>query len=197
MKLYELTNEMNDAAESLEAALAWEPDTNADGKPIDEDGNVIANIEEYRAELLAVSAELLNALSGAFDEKAGNVAVYIKNLKAEAEALHKEERALKFRRQVKERALERMVGYLLDEMQRAGKDKISTPQAAISIRNNALSVKIDDEKSFVEWAQKNDHDELLKFSQPEIRKTEVKNLINSGENVPGASLIRTQSLIVK
>lgn len=197
MKLYELTNEMNDAAESLEAALAWEPDTNADGKPIDEDGNVIANIEEYRAELLAVSAELLNALSGAFDEKAGNVAVYIKNLKAEAEMLHKEERALKFRRQVKERALERMVGYLLDEMQRAGKDKISTPQAAISIRNNALSVKIDDEKSFVEWAQKNDHDELLKFSQPEIRKTEVKNLINSGENVPGASLIRTQSLIVK
>ena len=60
-----------------------------------------------------------------------------------------------------------------------------------------ISVKIDNEKAFVEWAQKNDHDNLLKYSQPEIRKTEVKNLINSGETVPGASLIRTQSLIVK
>ena len=197
MRLYELTNEMNDAAESLEAALAWDPDTNAEGQPIDEAGNIIGNIEEYRAELLAVSVDLLNALTGAFEEKAGSVATYIKNLKSEAEALHKEERALKARRQVKERALERVTAYLMEEMKRAGKSKIDTPQAVMSIRNNALSVRIDNEKEFIEWAQRNAHEDLLKYAQPEIRKTEVKNLINSGEEIPGAQLVRTQSLIVK
>ena len=83
MKLYELTEEMNLAAESLEAALAWEPDTDADGRPVDDDGNVIENVEAYRADMLAAWQDTLEGISGEFDEKAGNIAAYIKNLKSD------------------------------------------------------------------------------------------------------------------
>lgn len=197
MKLYELTEEMNQIAENLEAILAWQPDTDADGKPIDDDGNIIANAEAYRAEMLAAWRGTLECIEGEFDEKAGKTAAYIKNLKSDCEQLKREEIALKSRRTVKENALKRMTEYLLDEMQTAGKKKIDAPQAVISIRNNAESVAVDNEAAFILWAQEHEHDELLKYSQPEIRKTEVKALLKSGGEIPGAQLVRTQSLIIK
>ncbi len=196
MKLYELTNDINEIAENLEAALSWQPDTNADGKPIDDDGNVIENVEAYRAEMLAAWQTTLEAVGGEFDEKAGNIGAYIKNLKSDCDELEKEEKALKSRLTVKKNALRRITDYLLGEMRRIGKSKIDTPKALISIRNNAESVQIDDEAAFILWAQKH-NENLLKYSQPEIRKTEVKNLLKAGEKVPKAQLIRTQSLIVK
>ena len=51
MTLYNLTDEVIMAAEALECALEWEPDTDADGKPIDGDGNIIGDVEGYRAAL--------------------------------------------------------------------------------------------------------------------------------------------------
>lgn len=196
MKLYELTDEMELIAENLEAALAWEPDTDADGNPIDDDGNIIEDVDAYRAEMLAAWRDTLEAAGGEFDEKAGNIAAYIKNLKAEAEDIHKEERALRRRRAVKESALSRMIEYLLAEMERAGKRKVETPRAAISIRNNPESVEIADERKFIEWAQEH-ADNALKYIQPEIKKREVLAMIRSGQNVPEARLTRTQSLIIK
>lgn len=196
MKLYELTEEMNLAAESLEAALAWEPDTNADGKPVDDDGNVIENVEAYRADMLATWRGTLEGISGEFDEKAGNIGAYIKNLKSDCEQLKKEETVLKSRRRIKENALERMLSYLLDEMNAAGKKKVESPQAVISVRNNPESVNIPDEQKFIAWAEEH-NDSLLKYAQPEIRRTEVKTLLKSGQELPGAALTRTQSVIIK
>lgn len=197
MTLYELTDEISMIAENLEAALAWNPNTDADGRPIDDDGNIIEDVEAYRAEMLVAWRDTLAGVDCEFDTKAGNIAAYIKNLKAEAELIHKEEQALRSRRAVKEKALDRMVEYLLGEMGHIGKRKIDTPQALISIRNNAESVEILDEKSFIEWAQNNNHDELLKYAEPEIRKTPIKKLIQGGEKLPHTRLVRTQSLIVK
>lgn len=196
MKLYELTDEMALIAENLEAVYSWEPDTDADGNPIDGDGNVIVNVEEYRAQMLSAWQDTLEAVGGDFDEKAGNIAAYIKNLKAEAENIHKEERALAVRRRVKEKALARITEYLLCEMERAGKRKIDTPRAAISVRNNPETVEITDERKFVEWAQEH-AESVLKYVQPEIRKREVLALIKGGQKVPEARLTRTQSVIIK
>lgn len=196
MKLYELTEEMNLAAESLEAALAWQPDTDADGKPVDGDGNVIENVEAYRADMLAAWRDTLEGISGEFDEKAGNIAAYIKNLKSDCEQLKKEETALKSRRRVKENALERMLSYLLDEMNAAGKKKIESPQAVISVRNNPESVNISDEQKFIAWAKEH-NDSLLIYKKPDISKTAVKAALKAGEELPGAALGRTVSVIIK
>ena len=42
MKLYELTEMYSDLFNQFDAINEWEPDTNADGMPIDDDGNIIA-----------------------------------------------------------------------------------------------------------------------------------------------------------
>ncbi len=73
---------------------------------------------------------------------------------------------------------------------------MDTPQAVISIRNNAESVLIDNEAALILWAQER-NENLLKYSQPEIRKNEVKALLKAGEEIPEARLTRTQSLLVK
>ena len=41
MKLYELTEMYSDLFNQFDAINEWEPDTNADGMPIDDDGNII------------------------------------------------------------------------------------------------------------------------------------------------------------
>ena len=196
MTLYELTEEMQTVAGELEAALEWEPDTDADGMPVDDDGNIIENVDAFRAELLEAWKNTLDGVSGEFDEKAANIAAYIKNLKSDCEQLEKEEKVLKRRRKVKEKALSNMTEYLLEQMKQAGKTKIESLKSVISVRTNPESVVIADEKKFIEWAQKND-DSLLRFLQPEIRKSAVKAEIKAGEKIPGAALTRTESLIVR
>ena len=196
MTLYELTDEISAVAGELESALEWEPDTDADGNPIDDGGNVIENVDAFRAELLEAWKNTLDGVSGEFDEKAANIAAYIKNLKSDCEQLEKEEKALKRRRKVKEKALVNITEYLLDQMKQAGKTKIESLKSVISVRTNPESVFIADEKKFIEWAREHD-DSLLRYLQPEIRKSAVKAGIKAGEKIPGAALTRTESLIVR
>ena len=89
-----------------------------------------------------------------------------------------------------------MLEYLKNCLEAAKLKKIETPRAAISIRNNPESVEIADEKSFIGWAQDN-NDDLLRYKDPEVNKTAVKQLLKAGEEVPFAKLIRTQSLTIK
>ena len=89
-----------------------------------------------------------------------------------------------------------MKAYLLNSMQELGRKKIDMPKAVISTRNNAPSLVIDDELSFIDWAQ-NNNDDLLKYSQPEIRKSDVKKLYNAGEKIPFVHTESSTSLIIK
>jgi hypothetical protein len=67
----------------------------------------------------------------------------------------------------------------------------------ISIKNNAESVEISDTEKFIKWAHDNDRDDLLKYTDPEIRKSAVKPLLQDGEKIPFATLTRTQSVVIK
>lgn len=140
--------------------------------------------------------DTLDGIEQEFDSKAENIAVYIKNLISDIAQLKAEEKALKDRRQTKEHKVDSLKKYLLSCMQKTDRRKIDKPKAVISVRTNAESVCIADEKAFIGWAMQN-NDSLLKYSEPEVKKTEVKNLLKSGEKVPFAKLERTQSLIIK
>ena len=97
MRLYELNFEMNEIAERLEAALEWEPDTDTLGRPIDFDGNVIDDVEKFREDMIEAWKTTLDGVAEEFDEKAANIAVYIKDLKSESEQLYKARQKRKFR----------------------------------------------------------------------------------------------------
>lgn len=140
--------------------------------------------------------DTLEGIEGEFAEKAENIACFIKELDAEAFALDEQAKLFTLRAKVKGNLIKRLKQMLIENMQTCGIRKIDMPRALISLRNNAESVSIANEKELVEWLKKN-NDELLNYKQPEISKTRVKAALQDGKEIPGAELIRTTSLIIR
>lgn len=151
---------------------------------------------EQRAEREQAWFDTLEMLEDEFTQKAENIAAYIKQIKAEADVLKAEEQALAKRRRAKEKHVEGLKAYLLGGMQSLSLQKLDTPMARITVRNNAEAPVFADERSFIGWAQKN-NDELLRFKDPEIDKTAVKRFLQSGGVLEGVTLGRSQSLMIK
>lgn len=165
MKLYELTEMYSDLFNQFDAINEWEPDTNADGMPIDDDGNIIANVDAYRNKMLTAWFDTLTGMEGEFDEKAESIAIYYKQLLAEAKMLKVEKAAIAKRQSQKEKQAESLV--------------------------------VDDEISFIEWAEEHNLDHLLKYSMPEVKKNDVKALCKKGEEIPFVHMEAKQSLSIK
>lgn len=197
MKLYELTEMYSNLFNQFDAINEWEPDTNADGMPIDDDGNIIANVDAYRNKMLTAWFDTLTGIEGEFDEKAESIAIYYKQLLAEAKMLKAEKAAIAKRQSQKEKQAESLKTYLFKSMQALGRQKIDMPRAVMSLKKNAPSLIIDDEISFVEWAEEHNLDHLLKYSMPEVKKNDVKALCKKGEEIPFVHMESKQSLSIK
>lgn len=197
MKLYELTEMYSDLFNQFDAINEWEPDTNADGMPIDDDGNIIANVDAYRNKMLTAWFDTLTGIEGEFDEKAESIAIYYKQLLAEAKMLKAEKAAIAKRQSQKEKQAESLKTYLFKSMQALGRQKIDMPRAVMSLKKNAPSLVVDDEISFVEWAEEHNLDHLLKYSMPEVKKNDVKALCKKDEEIPFVHMEAKQSLSIK
>ena len=196
MKLYEITAEFADLFDRFDDIANYTPDTDEYGRYVTEDGNIIEDLEAYRQSYLTAWFDTLTFIEGEFNEKAENVAVYIKNLTADINEMKAEEKRLKSRRVSAENQVERMKKYLLNSMQAIGVKKISMPRARITLRLNAESVVIENEKALIDWAMR--HDEtILKYQEPEPKKTDIKELLRMGEKIPFARLERKESVMLK
>lgn len=102
----------------------------------DEIENVLNNLEidEETGEILNYQA--LENLRVDFEEKAENVACYIKNLSSESKAMKLEEKNLAARRKAVENLAERLINYLKNNMVKMKKDKIVSPRVAVSFRKS-------------------------------------------------------------
>ena len=194
MKLYEMSADFSELFDNYDAIVNIEFTPDGKGGFLDDDGNPV-DPEERRREMQQAWFDTLDGMEQELVRKAENVAVYIKNMEAEAKTLKAEEDKLKARRQAKENAAKRMREYLMDCMKQANISKIDEPRAVISLRNNPESVEISDETEFIGWEA--DHDEYLRYKAPEINKTAVKNALKSGAEIPFAALTRSQSLTIK
>ena len=197
MKLYELSTDFSRLFDDFDVICSYEPEKNDNGDYVDDDGNVINDITAYRQELQEAWFDTLDGIEQEFEDKAENVAAYIKSLKAEADDLKEEEAALNRRRKVKENQIDRLKDYLLHSMMTINRTKIDTPKAKLSIRNNAESVQFDDEEQFIRLCLARGQDDYLRYKDPELNKIAVKKALQSGMEIDGARLIRTQSLIIK
>ena len=193
--LYEMTKQFEELFNSYEAIadMQFAPDGN--GGYMDDDGNPV-DPAAFREEMLQGWFDTLDGMEAEIQEKAENLALFIKNLKFEADGIEAEKKKLDERLKSKRAAVERMTKYLMRCMETAKLTKIESARALISIRNNPESVVIADEKSLIEWAKKN-ADDLLKYKEPEISKTAVKQRIKAGTKVPYASLARGKSVTIK
>ena len=196
MKLYELSATFADLFDQFDEINTYTPDKDADDNYIDDDGEIITDLEALRESYRQAWFDTLTALEGEFDAKAENIAVYIKNMSAEVKALKAEEDALRLRRKAFEKSVERMKAYLLGSMHAVGRLKIDMPRARLNIRKNAESLVVENDAAFIEWAQAHNNS-LLKYSLPEIRKSDAKKLMQAGERLPFVHLTRTESLTIK
>ncbi len=194
-RLFDISQDFETLFDQFEAISEYEFELNENGKPVDDDGNVI-DPEFAKAEMLEAWFDTLSGIEEEFDFKAENLAQYIKSLKAESEAIDNEIKKLKARRDSRRKRIERLKIYLMNCMDTIGIKKIDMPRAKITIRNNAAGLKIDNEIEFINMLQDNGRDDLLKYSLPEIKKSEVKELIKSGEKFDGARLEASRSIII-
>ena len=194
-RLFDISQDFETLFDQFDSISEYEFELNEKGEPIDDDGNVV-DPETAKAEMFEAWFDTLSGIEEEFDLKAENLAQYIKCLKAEVEVIDTETKKLRERRDSRNKRIERLKIYLMNCMQAIGVKKIDMPRAKITIRNNAAGLKIDDEIEFINMFQDHGRDDLLKYSLPEIKKSEIKKLIKSGETFDGSRLEAGQSVII-
>lgn len=150
---------------------------------------ILECIDEETGEV--IDTDKLDALLMERDAKVENVALWIKDLKAEAEAIKTEKQKLAERQKVAENKAENLKKWLAYALQG---QKFSTAKCAISFRNTE-SVEVTDEG--LENLMSSGNDELLTYKKPEPNKTAIKQAIKDGLNIRGVQLVQNVSTIIK
>ena len=138
-----------------------------------------------------IDTEKLNDLQMERDAKIENVALWIKELKAEAEAIKNEEQALAERQRVAENKAESLKNWLAYAL---NGEKFKTSKCSVSYRNSE-SVEVTEEGLD---ALMRDHEDLLTYNAPKPNKKAIKDAIkNDGLTVAGVQLVQKTSTISK
>ena len=133
--------------------------------------------------------ENLSSLELERNKKLEAVALYIKSLEAEAEAMKAELKKLADRREAKERKAERLRAYISNSMQALGDTKLETAKVALSFRKSE-SVDVYDPVLLPE-----EYIKTKVTTAPD--KTAIKAAIKAGQEVAGATLEVKQNLQIK
>lgn len=147
------------------------------------DEAILGCIDQETGEI--VDPEKLNALQIERDAKLEGVALWIKDLTAEAAALKAEKQAFADRQKTAENKVESLKKWLADAL--AG-EKFSTTKVTVSFRKTK-SVQVADIFALDE--------SFLKYADPTPDKTAIKKAIEAGQDVKGAQLVEGLSLSVK
>ncbi len=120
-------------------------------------------------------------------EKIENIVCFIKNLEADSKAIKEEAKNLTGRAKSAENKANHLRQYLEFCLQG---EKFQSPKASVSFRK-AQKVQVD-ENRLAEIPE-----EFLRYKDPEVDKTRVKEALKAGETVPGCELVESNSMIIK
>ena len=137
---------------------------------------------------LLCDMEQLEAVLMERDAKLENIALYIKNKTAEAEAIKTEKLALEKRQKSAANKAERAKSFL-DEYLKG--QKFSTPKVAVSYRK---SEQVEVSMAFF---TEESNERFLRFRDPEADKNAIKAALKNGETVPGAEIVSKMNMILK
>lgn len=150
---------------------------------------MLNSVNEETGEVDEAAANALTELQEAREKKLDNIGAYLKNLKAEAEALTEECKALKSRADRKKKDIERLKEYVVTCMGEEGLAKFESTRVKFSFRASQ-KVEVSDEDALpLIWKR-----EVIKY-EPDLEK--IKAAIKAGETVPGAVLVDRKNLQIK
>ena len=147
-------------------------------------------IDAETGELISVS-QALDALRMEREAKLENVACWVKNLSAEADAIREEENRLVKRRKAAETKAANLKSWLLAAMTREDgtTDKLKTGRVSISVKRNPPSTVVDDELLPSTY-------KVAKITY-QANKELIKRELLAGGEVPGAHLEYGRSVVIK
>ena len=139
-----------------------------------------------------VVADTLESLQFPIEQKATNVAMFVRNLEATAEAIKAAEVEMAKRRKALESRAANVREYLKANMLRTGITKIECPLFKISVRDNPASVRVTDESVIPSQFMRQPDP-----PPPSPDKKAIGEALKSGEDVPGCVLERGNRLEIK
>ena len=147
--------------------------------------NIDSLVDQETGEIIDIDA--LNALEMERDKKISNVACWIKDLKAEAEAIKAEKQSLDKRQKAAENKAERLKEWLQSILQG---EKFKDSRCAISYRK---SERVDFADSF----DLNTLPDYMKKVTIEPRKTEIKDYLKTGATIEGVELVESSNIQIR
>jgi chromosome segregation ATPase len=136
-----------------------------------------------------VLADTLEGLEGQLQEKATNVAAYMRHLEATAEAIKEAEAKMTKRRKAIENRAASLRDYLKENMEAAGISKIESPWFELKIQRNPAAVQIDDEEALPDEFKR-------EVTALKIDRAALKAALKT-QTVPGARLTTGTRLAIR
>ena len=141
-----------------------------------------------------LDTEKLDALQMEREAKLEGVALWVKDLKAEAEAVKAEADKLTARKKSLENKIDGLKQWLLYAL---NGEKLKTPRCNVYQTHNQR-VTVADEAKLISFLQTlNEPEKFLRFKDPELKKDDIKKALKDGYEIPGASLEETESVVIR
>lgn len=138
--------------------------------------------------------EKLDALQMEREQKLEGVALWVKDLKAEAEAVKAEADKLTARKKTVENKIDGLKQWLLYAL---NGEKLKTARCNV-YQTHSQKVVIDDEKALVDMLMTSPFGEkFLRVKEPEIDKNALKDSMKQGYEYEFAHLEQTESVVIK
>jgi hypothetical protein len=147
------------------------------------DAEIMGLIDDETGEILDV--ERFDELSADRDAKVEGICLWIKNLKAEAEALKAEKEAFAQRQKVAENKMNSLKQFLSNYLEGTS---FKTTKVNVSFRKSE-SLEISDVYKIPE--------DFLKYKEPDVDKAGLKQFIKAGAEVEGAELVEKLNIQIK
>lgn len=147
------------------------------------DEQIMACVDMETGEI--IDEEKLQMLQLEFEKKVEGIALWIKNLLAEAKMVKEEKDALATRQKSCENKAESLKKYLENAL---NGEKFKTSKVSISYRKSE-SVQVDDIERL--------DDDYLKYTAPTADKTKIKQALKQGIELEGVHLVENNNIQIK
>ena len=156
------------------------------------DQDILDCVDLETGEIL--DTEKLDALQMERERKLEGVALWIKDMKAEAAAIKEEADKLTARKKSLDNKIDGLKTWLLMALDG---EKLSTPRCKVYQTHNQRVV-IDDEKALIDMFMTSPFGEkFLRMKEPEIDKNALKDSMKQGYEYEFAHLEETESVVIK
>lgn len=139
---------------------------------------------------LEAVTDTLEGIEGMLEEKATNVAKFMRNLESAASAIKEAEQQMAQRRKAIESRAQGLKDYLKHNMEASGITRIESPWFVLAVQKNPASVELADEDALPD-----------EFKQEVVTvkadKTAIKEALKAGQEVPGARLAQGTRLAIR